>query len=105
MFIWTTFHTMIDGAKIRLDMLEQHGKTAGWIVRRACNVYQAFTPSPVRPVDGVVDLLTDGVLIGQACDSDGARRLIEEALDIEDTSTNPVLILQTAVVRPDPASA
>ena len=100
MFIWNQFHTVIDGTKIRLDMLDQDGITAGWVVRRACNVYQAFKPPGHRPDDGVVDLLADGCLVGQAGDVEGARALLEEALAIEETGTNKVLRLEPAVRIP-----
>ena len=93
MFIWTTFHTVMDGTKIRLDMLDQDGVTAGWIVRRACNVYQAFKPPGSRPDSGVVDLLTDGCLVGQAGDAEGARLLLQDELAISNTGTNKVLTL------------
>ena len=96
MFIWQTFHTVIDGTKIRLDMLDQGGQTAGWVVRRACNVYQVFKPPTVRPDSGVVDLLTDGVLVGQAATPEGARELLQEELAISETGRNPVLRLHAA---------
>ncbi|MCK5496144.1 MAG: hypothetical protein KAI80_07025 [Hyphomicrobiaceae bacterium] len=94
MATWTTHHTVINGDNIRLDLLDQQGKTIGWVVRRACNVYQAYRPHPSPPDSGVVDLLRDGVLIGQAGDVHGARDLVQEALRLDDTNTNPVLRLE-----------
>lgn len=95
MATWNQFHTVINGTKIRLDMLDEGGQTAGWVVRRACNVYQAYKPNPTRPDDGVVDLLTDGILVGQAGDPEGARQMLEQDLGMEDTATNKVLVLDT----------
>ena len=91
---------MIENQKIRLDILETDGLTAGWIVRRACNAFQAFVPSGVRPESGVVDLLTDGLLIGQACDLEGARDLIEANIDYGETSSNKILHVEPIVTRP-----
>lgn len=79
---WETFHTMIAGEYVRIDVAELGGLTAGWVVRRACNVYQAFKPSLRRPDSGVVDLLTDGVLIGQASSADDARAILVDQLGI-----------------------
>lgn len=74
----------IDGEIIRLDLLDQDGKTAGWVVRRACNVFQAYRPPAFRPDgDGVVDLLRDGRLVGQAATADDARELLVEAVGAE----------------------
>jgi len=71
----------IDGEIIRLDLLEQDGRTAGWVVRRACDVFQAYTPPGFRPDgDGVVDLLRDGRLVGQAATAGDARELVVEAV-------------------------
>lgn len=103
MFIWNTYHVTIHGAKIRLDTLDQHGITAGWIVRRACNVFQAFKPPATPPDSGVVDLLADGCLVGQAGDVDSARALLQDAIDIEETGTNPVLNLHRPVSNASPA--
>lgn len=100
MFIWNQFHTVIEGTKIRLDMLDQDGITAGWIVRRACNVYQAFKPPGSRPDSGVVDLLTDGCLVGQASDPEAARAMLEDELAIGATGSNKVLRLDTGVRIP-----
>lgn len=106
---WTTYYAVINEAKIRLDTLDLDGKTAGWVVRRACNVFQAYLP-PTRPVtpedgqghDAVVDLLRDGVLLGQAGDMEGAHKLIQDALGLEDTATLPALNI---VHRVEPARA
>lgn len=95
---WRTFYSVINDTKIRLDTLDQDGETAGWIVRRACNVFQAYLP-PARPVtdengqgqDAVVNLLNDGRLLGQAGNADDARTLVEDALDIDDSQTVPAL--------------
>lgn len=86
MTTWETFHTMIAGEYLRLDIADQGGKTAGWVVRRACNVYQAFKPSARRPESGVVDLLVDGVLLGQAGNAEDARELLVSELGLEDSA-------------------
>jgi hypothetical protein len=95
---WQTYDMDIDDTEIRLETLDRDGKIAGWIVRRACNVFQAYLPAAALPIpedgqahDAVVDLLTDGRLVGQAGDSDGARQLIQDALGIEDTGERPAL--------------
>ncbi len=74
---------MIAGEYVRLDLAESGGKTAGWVVRRACNVYQAFKPSTRRPDSGVVDLMSDGVLVGQAGSAHDARELLVAAIGLE----------------------
>lgn len=74
MTTWTTIHTMQQGRRIRLDFAEQHGKTVGWVVRRACDVFQAFR-MPEDPPE-VLDLLADGELIGQAANVHDARDLV-----------------------------
>lgn len=79
---WEIFHTMIAGEYVRLDIADLDGLTAGWVVRRACNVYQAFKPSSRRPESGVVDLLSDGVMIGQAGNADDARAILVDELGI-----------------------
>jgi len=94
---WATNHMIIEGTKYRLDTLTADGKIAGWIVRRACNVFHAYLP-PARlntPEDGlghdaVVDLLADGRLLGAAPDVEGARQLIENELDVHDSGIRPV---------------
>lgn len=73
----------IGGNYVRLDLANQGGKTAGWVVRRACNIYQAFKPPGSPPDSGVVDLLTDGVLVGQAGCIEDARELLAVAVGIE----------------------
>ncbi len=95
---WRTYEIVIDKNNIRLETLDRDGKIAGWIVHRACNVFHAYLPPSCLPVpedgldhDAVVDLLTDGRMIGQAPDSDGARSLIEDALGIEETGSRPAL--------------
>lgn len=95
---WRPYEMNIDETKIRLETLDHDGKIAGWIVRRACNVVQAYLPPSALPIpedgvahDAVVDLLTDGRLIGVADDFEGARQLIQDALGIETTGARPAL--------------
>lgn len=73
---------MQNGEEIRLEMLDTTaGLTVGWVVCRACNVYQAYAPPRCRPNDdGVVDLLRDGVLLGQVSDAAEARELVLESV-------------------------
>lgn len=95
---WRTYDIVIDNTNIRLETLDRDSKIAGWIVHRACNVFHAYLPPSCLPIpedglahDAVVDLLTDGRMIGQAPDSDGARALIQDALGIEETGSRPAL--------------
>jgi len=86
MTTWRTLRTVIESAEIRIDLLESGPLTAGWIVRRACNVYQVFRPPVARPESGVVDLLADGVLIGcYGQPGDAQRALLDDVgLDAPD---------------------
>lgn len=95
---WRIYDMNIDETEIRLETLDRDGLIAGWVVRRACNVFQAYLPPSALPIpedglahDAVVDLLTDGRLIGQAGDSDDARQLIQDALGIAETGSRPAL--------------
>ena len=70
---WRTYDIVIDNTNIRLETLDRDSKIAGWIVHRACNVFHAYLPPSCLPIpedglahDAVVDLLTDGRMIGQA---------------------------------------
>lgn len=76
MTTWTTIHTMQQGRRIRLDFADQHGDTVGWVVRRACDVYQAYRMPDSDTVPEVVDLLEDGELIGVADNVHDARDLV-----------------------------
>lgn len=79
MYRFETIDTVIGSEKIRIVTLNAGEKTAGWVVRRACNAYLSYKPSQRRPDDGVVNLLTDGVLIGQfSNDYDAERALLDE---------------------------
>lgn len=91
---WETFHTMIAGEYVRLDIADLDGLTAGWVIRRACNVYQAFKPSVRRPDSGVVDLLTDGVMIGQAGSAHDARAIL-----IDELGLSPATQVSTTVAQ------
>jgi hypothetical protein len=77
---------MIGNSEIRLDLLEQHAATVGWIVRRSCNVFQAFTAP--RPMADVVDLRRDGKMVGIYPDDESARDAVLVAAGI----TEPQLL-------------
>lgn len=82
MATWQQYDIMQNGENIRLDTLDLSGKTAGWVVRRSCNVYQAFRPTRYRPESGVVDLLQDGFLVGIFPNGDDAQRAVLDELGI-----------------------
>ena len=103
---WRTIRTVIDSAEIRIDLLESGPKTAGWIVRRACNVYQVFKPPASRPEDGVVDLLSDGVCVGIASQPVDAQALLLDETGIgapDEIIADNVVYLN--VPRPEPVEA
>lgn len=93
MHTWTTITTMQLDRHIRLDFAEQHGKTVGWVVRRASDVYQAYRlPECDDSADfEVVDLLNDGELIGVADNERDAKDLVTghvpEGADVIDLAT------------------
>lgn len=80
MATWTTFTAMMRNTEIRLDLLETNAATAGWVVRRSCNVFQAFRAP--RIVCTVCDLERDGEMVGIFPDVDAARQAILDALGI-----------------------
>lgn len=80
---------MTGKTEIRLDMLESDGITAGWIVCRACNVYQAFK-QPAANDDQVVDLMCGGELVGIYPNLEDARDAVLDSLGI----TEPQLVLE-----------
>jgi hypothetical protein len=82
MATWTTFTAMIGNTEIRLDLLEQHAATAGWIVRRSCNVWQAFRAPLI--LGDCVDLETDGELVGIFSDDETARQAVVDAVGIDE---------------------
>ncbi len=83
-----TFDTVIGHEKFRLSTLQAGELTAGWVVRRACNAYFAYRPSRRRLPGGVVNLLTDGELVGQFSNDYDAKAALVEALGIVDTVTD-----------------
>jgi len=86
MATWTKFTTMIGETEITLELLERGSETVGWIVRRSCNVWQAFV-APAAPGD-VLDLESDGTLVGIFPDDDTARQAVLDDLAI----TAPTLL-------------
>lgn len=84
MYRFETFDTVIGSDTFRVSTLNLDGRTAGWVVRRACNVWVAYAPSRSRPEDGVVNLLTDGVPIGQYADEYDAKQALLDDLAIDD---------------------
>jgi hypothetical protein len=84
MATWKTFTAMIANTEIELDLLEQNAATVGWVVRRSCNVWQAFR-SPYRDAD-VLDLENDGDFVGIFPSGDDARRAVLEALGLPETT-------------------
>lgn len=68
---------------IQLELLDVDSATAGWVVRRACNTWQAFSkPDDLDPA-GVIDLLADGELLGTFSNVEDARQAVVDALRLD----------------------
>ncbi len=80
---WTPITAMVGTTEILLDLLDVDGRTAGWIVRRSCNVFQAFVPPEKPENDQVVELENDGELVGIFPDQELARQAIIDHLEIK----------------------
>jgi len=102
-----TFDTVIGSDKFRVSTLQAGEKTAGWVVRRACNAYFAYRPSRYRPPDGVVNLLTDGELVGQFSSDYEAKAALLDDVGITSelvTDMRPGNIAYFNLDRVDPAT-
>ena len=84
MYHFETFDTVIGSDTFRVSTLKLDRRTAGWVVRRGCNAWFAYVPDPVRPVGGVVNLLSDGILVGQYPDEYDAKQALLDDLAIDE---------------------
>lgn len=96
---WTTFHTVIENAEIRLDTLDSDDHLVGWVVRRGCLAFEAYVTPDDRP--GVLDLLNDGVSVGIFPEVEMARDAIVTDLALE----GPITVVPTDNVVHIPARA
>jgi len=87
MYRFETFDTVINHRRYTVSTLNLDSRTAGWVVRRGCNIWFAYVPSRSRPEDGVVNLLTDGVCIGQYPDEYDAKSGLLDELAIDEAIT------------------